>query len=108
MILKIEDEEESIKRIIDNTATALIYVSEAYVNFVAYSFVEYADDYTHDIGRNPLKFQKVCFQHFLTIQFCKLFENYKTPLVADAIAGVEMYREYVRGEMEELKRKTDP
>ncbi len=76
MAASLENEDKKIVDLLDGAATVLIFMSKAYSNYVAYSFVDYKDAYPGDLSIEPLKFSRFSFQYCLIVQFCKLFEPF--------------------------------
>ncbi|HEV8507556.1 MAG TPA: hypothetical protein VGQ53_19225 [Chitinophagaceae bacterium] len=70
-----KSEDLRIKGIFDTINTTILFVSQAYSHFYAYSFGEFSQEDSRRLKNEIFTFQTMTAQFFLVVQFCKLLEN---------------------------------
>jgi hypothetical protein len=68
-------EDPAIKRIFDNISTTIIFISQAYAHFNAYSFGDFSEEELPQVRNEIFTFQNIASQFFLVVQFCKLMDK---------------------------------
>jgi hypothetical protein len=71
------NEEETLVYRVQNTASTLADVSRAFANLLAYAVEQIPFEDDNQRKKAPILFHRDCFQYYLTIQLCKLFEPAK-------------------------------
>lgn len=74
MSIRFNTETEKIAYRVQNTASTLADVSRGFVNLMAYAVESMPYEDKNQRQKPPLLFHRDCFQYYLTIQICKLFE----------------------------------
>ncbi len=69
-----ENEEKWIQNIFDSSGTTLIFLSQGYSHFNAYSFTPFTVEENLHLKDEIFSFHAMSFQFFVVVQFCKLFE----------------------------------
>ena len=73
--IEYKNEEPYVKNIFDTISTTIIFISQAYSHFNAYSFGELTDEESRQLKNEIFTFQNMASQFVLVVQFCKLMEN---------------------------------
>lgn len=81
---KFKKEDPEIVRLFNTIITTLSHISQAYSHYFGTTFADLTDDERLVANNEIFRFHRMTTQYFLVMNFCKLFEQYRSDIEGDS------------------------